>query len=497
MNPQLMHHHGTHTTTDTAVSTTAGELRAESLPSEFYDQFLSDQAKEWLPSPIRGLLPLEDEPGIISLLSGKPNESTFPFLSLTFTAKDPASSTSERVITIPQSQLAVGLQYTDTAGIPDLIKWVIGLQEKVHGRKHGRSGVHEGTEGWRVSIGSGSQDLIYKAARSIISPGDPVLVESPVYAGVIPIFKSLQCTQIEVPTDANGICSSALQELLENWPDEKRPKVLYTVPYGCNPTGMTASLERRKEVLKLARQYNFIILEDDPYYYLYYGKAVRPPSYFALEAIEPTGEVGGYPSAEVGRVLRFDSLSKILSAGLRIGFASGPEPLLRKIDMLTANSNLQVSSFTQLITFRLLQSWGYDTFLAHTQSVSTFYKGKRDIFERQLQKWLGSDDVVSNTENDENTTGKLAEWVRPEAGMFFWFKLLVNSPETSEEEEDSKALIETHAFKNGVLALPGTVFLPNGSKSAYVRAAFSTLEEPQVEEAMRRLRKTVLEARKA
>jgi len=111
------------------------------------------------------------------------------------------------------------------------------------------------------------------------------------------------------------------------------------VQYGCNPTGMTATLERRKEVLKLAREHNFLILEgstptelirvanglqsllripDDPYYYLYYGKAARPPSYFTLELDEP----------ELGRVLRFDSLSKILSAGIRIGFASGPEPLV-------------------------------------------------------------------------------------------------------------------------------------------------------------------------
>ena len=104
---------------------------------------------------------------------------------------------------------------------------------------------------------------------------------------------------------------------------------------------MTTTLQRRKEVLKLAREHNFIILEgaypvffpsktvdltvrptDDPYFYLYYGEAPRYPSYFALEAQE----------SEVGRVLRFDSLSKILSAGMRIGFASGPEPLLDAID---------------------------------------------------------------------------------------------------------------------------------------------------------------------
>ncbi|KAJ3991878.1 PLP-dependent transferase [Lentinula boryana] len=470
----------------TTRTTMNGNIKIKALPAEFYDRFLSDRAKQLQPSPIRGLYPLEKKPGVISLLAGKPEPSTFPFTSLTFTAKDPSKENSESTITISQDQLSPGLQYSDTAGIPDLLKWITTLQEIAHGRKHGMHASGEGEEGWRLSIGSGSQDLISKSATALINPGDSVLVESPVYAGVIPIFKHMDCKQIEVPTDAHGIRASSLKEILENWPEgEKRPKLLYTVPYGCNPTGMTASLERRKEVLKLARQYNFIILEvDDPYYYLYYGKSARPTSYFALEVTEPCGEEAGEVYCEVGRVLRFDSLSKILSAGLRIGFATGPQAILRKVDMLTANANLQVSSLTQLIAFRLLDSWGYDKFFVHTKNVSAFYAQKRDIFERELKKWLGGG-VPEEGEIDE---GRLADWVSPEAGMFFW-------QVSYSDEQDSRTLIETHAYANGVLALPGTVFLPNGSKTPYVRASFSLLTEEQMVEAMKRLRKTVIEVR--
>ncbi|KAJ3837946.1 PLP-dependent transferase [Lentinula raphanica] len=478
-------------------TTLNGNIKIKALPANFYNKFLSEKGKQQKPSPIRGLYPLEKKPGVISLLAGKPEPSTFPFTSLSFTVKDPLQTDgSESTITIPQDQLSPGLQYSDTAGIPDLLKWITTLQEIAHGRKHGMNASGAGEEGWRVSMGSGSQDLISKSATALIDPGDCILVESPVYAGVIPIFKHMDCKQIEVPTDSQGIRSSSLKEILENWPEgEKKPKLLYTVPYGCNPTGMTASLERRKEVLKLARQYDFIILEDDPYYYLYYGKATRPSSYFALEATEPCGEESGEPYAEVGRVLRFDSLSKILSAGLRIGFATGPETILRVVDMLTANANLQVSSLTQLIAFRLLDSWGYDKFFVHTKNVSAFYEKKRDVFENGLKKWLGGG-IPEEGERDE---GRLAEWVSPEAGMFFWFKLLVDPPSTdssqNEDEQDSRTLIETHAYANGVLALPGTVFLPNGSKTPYVRASFSLLTEEQVVEAMKRLRKTVLEVR--
>ncbi|KAK0205011.1 PLP-dependent transferase [Desarmillaria ectypa] len=428
-------------------------VQVKALPADFYIPFLSLAAKSRSPSPIRSLLPLEATPGIISLLAGKPNAATFPFTSLSFTARSPIDPSRDVPVDLSQAELAKGLQYGETAGIPQLRDWLMGLQEYNHSRRQG--------EGWRLSIGSGSQDLIYKAVTAIINPGDPILIESPVYASLIRML-------LEVETDSHGILASSLRSILESWPANKpKPRVLYTVPYGCNPTGMTATLERRKEVLQLAREHNFIILEDDPYYYLYFGEALRYPSYFSLELEEP----------EVGRVLRFDSLSKILSAGIRIGFASGPEPLLDAMDRHTSTSNLQTSSLTQVITFALLDSWGYDGFKAHTNRVSSFYRKKRDVFERALKTHLSD----------------LAEWNSPEAGLFFWFKLRLDV--SKHEEGDSESVIRTNAFEKGVIALPGTVFLPNGRKSAYVRASFSVVGEEDVEEAVKRLRDAILDAR--
>lgn len=103
---------------------------------------------------VRGLYPLEDTPGIISFLAGKPNPSTFPFTSLSFTARSPTDPKEETTVTLGDSLLAEGLQYTPTAGISKLLNWLYGLQEIAHGRKR--------DEGWRLSVGSGSQDLIYK-----------------------------------------------------------------------------------------------------------------------------------------------------------------------------------------------------------------------------------------------------------------------------------------------------------------------------------------------
>jgi tryptophan aminotransferase len=104
---------------------------------------------------VRSLLPLESRPGMISLLAGKPNAASFPFTSLSFTARDPRSG-EESALQIAPENLSAGLQYGPTAGFPPFVEWLVGLQEREHGRHR--------SEGWRVSVGVGSQDLINKVS---------------------------------------------------------------------------------------------------------------------------------------------------------------------------------------------------------------------------------------------------------------------------------------------------------------------------------------------
>jgi tryptophan aminotransferase len=139
---------------------------------------------------VRGLFPLEQIPGMISLLAGKPNPATYPITGITLQTLRPPSNppdpsvdsdadvfaNAERVeLEVEPAHVAAGLQYGPTAGFGPLLEWLGGLQEREHGRKP------EG-EGWRMTIGGGSQDLIYKAAHAMLNPGDPILVESPAYA---------------------------------------------------------------------------------------------------------------------------------------------------------------------------------------------------------------------------------------------------------------------------------------------------------------------------
>jgi tryptophan aminotransferase len=304
-----------------AVLNDTGSSDAAILPDKFYkDHYLSDAAKARKPSPIRSLFPIERRPGMISLLAGKPNPQTYPFLELSFVSRDPHDHSKSSSYTVDPAILTESLQYGPTNGLPQFVDWLTELQERVHGRSSKE-------ENWRISIGTGSQDMVNKAFVAIVNPGDVILIERPVYAAVIPLIESLGATLVDAPTDGDGVRPDSLRKILESWPSDKpKPKALYTIPYGGNPSGTTIPEARRIEVLALAREHNFLIFEDDPYYYLYYGEAERPASYFTLEKRYSS------QTEPLGRVLRFDSLSKVLSAGMRIGLVSGPAAVLQAID---------------------------------------------------------------------------------------------------------------------------------------------------------------------
>ncbi|QRV87153.1 aminotransferase class I and II protein [Ceratobasidium sp. AG-Ba] len=425
---------------------------------------------------IRGLIPYELQPGLISLLAGKPNPQTFPIEDISLTVRSPAgpqpyqSSASESAIVretlvIKNEDLATALQYTFTDGIPELRKLLSNFQTIEHG-------VNIDDVGLQLTMGSGSQDLLYKAFSSLLDPGDSVLVEAPAYAGVLAILQPLEADLIEVESDPSGLSISHLRSTLESWPVGKRlPKAIYTVPFGCNPSGATTTLERRKGLLELAEEYDFLILEDDPYFYLYFGSDERPPSYLSLEN---TLMKNAGVNKRQRRVLRFDSFSKVFSGGMRIGFLTGPPALLKPINSHTSAANLQAATTTQSMVLAILKHWGHSGFRAHISNISDFYRGKRDVFHEAMKKHFGNG---------------LAEWTKPEAGLFFWFKL--NLPPS---KSDSYHLIRTQALAKGVLAVPGTAFYPSGRKSAYVRAAFSLVDKQDADEALRRLAEVVKEA---
>ena len=170
-------------------------------------------------------------------------------------------------------------------------------------------------------------------------------------------------------------------------------------------------------------------------------------------------------------------LSHAPRSGMRLGFMTAPRQLADVVDLNTANTNLQPNSTTQALVLALLRHWGHDTFLAHTRRVAAFYDSQRRELEAAAHKHLDG----------------LATWVSPDCGMFLFIKLLLGSEDGA--TGDSYELIRSKAVEKGFLALPGVAFMPSGSTSPYVRVSYSLSTAEQADEAFKRLRAVLLEAR--
>eukprot|EP00123_Amoebidium_parasiticum_P001249 comp12292_c0_seq1/m.7123 comp12292_c0_seq1/g.7123 ORF comp12292_c0_seq1/g.7123 comp12292_c0_seq1/m.7123 type:complete len:450 (-) comp12292_c0_seq1:161-1510(-) len=403
-----------------------------------YESFLTQSSKARKPSPIRALTPLLSIPGMISLGGGLPNPVCFPFASMDLTLR-----TGEK-LSIEGKDLAAALQYSESRGLPPLRQIFKKMLIAEHSPKMAQ-------DQWDLCITTGSQDGLGKVLEMLVDRGDNILVESPTYSGTLGLLRPLGCNLIGVATDGQGLVPESMEQILTSWDSRKqgpKPRVLYTIPCGSNPTGASMSVERRQKVLKLATEHDMLVVEDDPYYYLQIDGKL--PSLFSM--------------CEDGRVIRSDSLSKVLSSGLRIGFVSAPIKLLERVELHQQVTVLHTSGLSQAVVLALLQHWerqgnGWDS---HIKSVVELYRERRDKFMAIVEKHL---------------KGK-AEWTVPQAGMFVWFRLC--------GVEDTRELIETKARDKKVILLPGNAFMPNGEPSPYVRASYSTASYEDMESAISR-----------
>jgi len=376
-----------------------------------------------------------------------PNPSTFPIKGLRFDLQR-AGGRAEEVALSPEA-LRTALQYSPTRGLPKLTAWLLEQQRREHAPPEAAAA------GLDVAVTTGSQDAFSRALDALVGPGRAVLIESPTYAGALACLEPSGAVLAEVETDGEGLRPDALRAVLQAWDEAARgaprPRVLYTVPTGCNPTGATLPEIRRRAVYEVAREFDLIILEDDPYYYLQHdaSKAVR--SLLSMDVD--------------GRVLRFDSFSKILSAGLRLGWATGPKALVERLALHMEATVLHTSGLSQAVAHAMLERWGHDGFGEHVGAVRDFYRQRCDVFLAAAERHLCG----------------LCEWSAPTAGMFVWLRCV--------GVDDTTQLVMEGAQENKVLFVPGSAFLPGGGKtpSPFVRAAFSTASDEDIDEALRRL----------
>lgn len=380
-------------------------------------------------SAIRELFKLLGKPGIISFAGGFPDSALFDVAGLRESSQKALSDNP-----------GAALQYGATEGHEPLRAELASfLQSK---------GVSDIASN-QLIVTTGSQQALDLVGKTLIDPGDKVIVEGPTFLATIQCFRLYGAQVISAPIDAQGVQVDRLEALIT----EHRPKFVYLIPSFGNPSGAMLSLERRHKILALAVKHQVLIVEDDPYGDLYFGDA-PPPSLLAL-----SHEVPG--SRDL--VAYCGSLSKVLSPGLRVGWMVAQPELLARATMCKQFSDAHTSTFAQATAAEYLKSGRMP---ARLEEVRKVYAQRAQAMGQALRRELG--DAI--------------EFTQPEGGLFFWARLTGTGGKLQDAGELARRAIE-----QGVAFVPGAPFFATDPDRASLRLSFATADVAKIEEGVSRL----------
>lgn len=306
--------------------------------------------------------------------------------------------------------IAAALNYGHAAGSPKLLKFITDHVRQIHNPQY---------EGWGSSLTCGSTSGIEIALRIFCNRGDTILMERYTYSGAIEAVALVGAEIQSVDMDAGGLLPESLDAILRSWDYARgpRPKLLYVIPSGQNPTGVTLSLERRQMIYEIAEENDLVILEDDPYYYLQLGVARQNDDghkhgIFGAEqeARYISNLLPSFLSLDgAGRVVRLDSTSKILAPGLRTGWVTASCHVIQKYVSYQELGVVAVSGASQMMMTSLLcDTWGHRGFSAWLSYLSSEYQFRRDIVLEACDRFLPK---------------HVCDWTPPENGMFLWVRM--------------------------------------------------------------------------
>ena len=380
-------------------------------------------------SAIRELFKLLGKPGIISFAGGFPDSAMFDVEGIR--AASNAALTEEP---------GAALQYGATEGYNPLREQLAAFMTAKGAKEVAAD---------NLIVTTGSQQALDLLGKTLISPGDKVIVEGPTFLATIQCFRLYGAELISAPIDGNGVKTDELEKLIA----EHQPKFVYLIPTFGNPSGAMLSLARRKAVLEMAVKHNTLIVEDDPYGDLYFGDA-PPPSLLNLSASVPG-------SREL--LVHCGSLSKVLSPGLRVGWMIGPAELLAKATMCKQFSDAHTSTFAQATAAQYLKAGRMPATLANVRKV---YAERAQAMGDALR----------------NDLGDAIEFVQPQGGLFVWARLTGAGGKV----QDGNVLAK-RAIEKGVAFVPGTPFFCANPDHATFRLSFATADADKIREGVARL----------
>lgn len=377
------------------------------------------------PSAIREIFKSLTDPSIISFAAGNPSPESFPVNELALLAQN-----------IFENESTTALQYNITEGYAPFRAAIAERQKK----RFGDSMVKDDDS---VLVVSGGQQGIELACKVFCNEGDVIICESPSFIGSLNSFRSCGATLVGVPMEDDGISVEELEKTLKATPNAK---LMYLIPTFHNPTGITMSLEKRRRVLELAREYDLIIIEDNPYGELRFAGEDLPN----LKNLD-----------EDGRVIYCSSFSKILSAGMRVGFVVANSTICSKMTVAKQGEDVHTNIFFQMLCYKYMTEYDLD---AHIAEIQALYRRKCNLMLECLDKYIPADKV---------------RFTRPEGGLFIWG--------TVSGTDDASNIVKL-AIDKKVAVVPGTAFnCDTEAKSNSFRLNYSTPSDEQIVEGVKRL----------
>src|SRR4051795_13668910 len=397
---------------------------------ERYAGLFASRTRVMTSSAMRDLMAITERPEVISLAGGLPDTSTFPGELLAKLMSGVAAEASARA-----------LQYGPTEGWSDVREAIVEVMAA------------EGTDvdPQDVLVTTGGQQVIDLVCKAFIDPGDVIIAEGPTYPGAVPTFSAYQADVVQIPMDNEGMRVDELEATLARLESEgRRPKFIYTVASFQNPGGVTLSLPRRKRLVEAAAERELLVLEDNPYGLLRYEGEPLP----TLHSLD-RGEF----------VIYLGTFSKILSPGIRLGWTTGPAPVLEKMNLGKQGADLCSPAFSQLFVRTYFE---HDRWQDYLRSLLDLYRRRRDTMLDALAEHFPRE----------------ARWTRPQGGLFIWATL--------PDYIDTTDLLAL-ALSRNVAFVPGRAAYLDGRGGSSMRLNFSGVDEHDIHEGVRRIGEVVRE----
>lgn len=393
---------------------------------------LSQVSKRTKSSIIRELLKLTNKPGLISFAGGLPDPTIFP-----------SEIIEEITCNVLKTNSKEALQYGPTEGLPQFREALANHINETEGLSVKPS---------NVMVTTASQQGLSLLGRAFLDVSDNILVELPSYLGGLQVFQSQGANIIGVQSDNNGVLiddvEAKIQEIL--YQKEQLLKFIYVVPDFQNPSGVTMSYERRRQLVELAQKHNLLIVEDTPY------REVR----FEGESPDMLYKIDGGSN-----VLSIFTFSKVFAPGLRLGYMVAQEDIIKEFSTIKQSIDLCTSTFNQLIAAEFLTNKHIQN---HLEVIKATYKRKRDAMLTALNTYMPEE----------------VEWTRPEGGLFLWVKL----PEAINADE-----MFYEAIEKDVAYVIGSVFHCDGKGQNTMRLNFSYPTETEIDQGIKRLAMVIKE----